>query len=476
MNNFAAGTRVHILAIGGSGMSAIARILNVNGCQVSGSDSADTSRLQTLRVEGIDAYVGHDAENMLQRSPQLVVYSAAIPDSNEELQAARNAGIAVLSRADAVAELMATRDVIEVMGTHGKTTTASMAAMAALAAGVDVSYLVGSEIAQVGSNARWAGPVTVVEGDESDASGFRLAPSVLVVTNLDVDHMDFWPDQSKLLETFEHFAAAVCGAQGDDGVVIACADDPGAHRIAMAAERAGRRVITYGTSETADVRVADVRPGVTGQTARITGAVDVPSLRLRLPGLHNLRNAAAVIALAHVRGWSIPAVVESLSNFQSTRRRFEVIADVAGITVIDDYAHHPTAVAATIAGAQGIAAALREAGEPARVVAVCQPYRWYRTAAMTSDYADSLSGADVVLLLDVYGPGEQPIGGAGSAAIAELMTTAHAYVREKQQAIAWVLENGLRGDLVLTLGGEDVRTVATDLAAALPSASAGGSS
>ena len=463
MSLFTVGQRVHIVAVGGAGMSAIARILMAKGCIVSGSDVAASTRLSALQAEGVDAYVGHDAQAFVLRNPDALIHSTAIKDDNTEMQAAQAAGLPILSRADALVELLRERDVIEVVGTHGKTTTASMLAVCAIELGLDPSYLVGSEIAQTQTNARWAAPLMVVEGDESDASGFRLHPRVLIVTNVEADHLDFWHTEDELDAAFAQFAATV----PDDGAIVVCADDEGARKVGAAAQLAGRRVVTYGSSADADVRMVELGFGSRGPRVRIEGAITHEQVELQVPGLHNLRNALAVMTTGHVLGWDPSKTAEALRGFQSTRRRFETIATVEGVEVIDDYAHHPTAVAATIDAAQRIAHSRREAGDPARVIAVCQPYRWYRTAANTTEYAVALDLADEVVLLDVYGPGETPIPGAGPKAIATLMHTSQQYVPSKEAAVALLTAMSRSGDIILTLGGEDVRNVAHALASAL---------
>ena len=453
--------RVHIIGIGGAGMSALARILVAQGVQVSGSDVVDSERLDALRELGIAITVGHPPFTAIE--PHLVVRSSAIADDDPTVLAARAAGIAIWSRADALSDLMAQMTVAAVAGTHGKTTTSSMLTLMLRAADIDCTYVIGSELAATGVNAALGtSQIAVVEADESDGTFLRLQPTCAVVTNIDCDHMDRWQSQEALETAFFDFVAGV-GRSVD--LVALCVDDAGARRLAqrLAENASSPHVMTYGFDSMADVHIEMLHESAMGVAFATSGALVLETAVTHVPGRHNVLNAVAAAIVARHLGVESQTIVNGLAEYQGARRRFELRGAQAGVRVFDDYAHHPTAVAATLSAAQPVA-------KPGRVVALCQPYRWYRTAMFTHEYAEALAHADHTVLVDVYGPGEQPIAHKGSRQIAQLLSEAGGSVHFAESvaaAIEYLASTCAAGDVVLTLGGEDIRPAGPLLLAAL---------
>ena len=393
---------VHILGIGGAGMSAIARILLDRGAAVSGSDAKDSKRLAELRARGATTFVGHDAANL--GDADTVMYSTAVPDSNPELQAARARGLRVLERSAALASVMRPARPIAVGGTHGKTTTTSMITVALQECGADPSYIVGSEMSHTGSNGSWTGSdLVVAEADESDGCFLRMEPYIAVITNLEADHLNFWGDMAALERGFDEFAASV---RGRGGFAVVCLDDPGAAAAAGRAVEAGVDVRTYGTGADADYRLRVLRPGATGYTIEILPrAEDGGVVELQALGLHNALNATAAFAVAQGLGYPAKDILAGLAAFSGTRRRFDFRGEAAGVRVYDDYAHHPTEIAATLRAAQEFAG-------DGKVIVAFQAHHYYRTALFLQEFADALGIADRAVVLEVFAPGETPVPGA----------------------------------------------------------------
>ena len=457
-----AGTSVHIVGIGGAGMSAIARVLHSRGLIVSGSDAAASSRVDQLRELGMSVAIGHATEHV-QPDVAVVIHSTAIALDNPELVAAREYSISVMTRSAALAELTSTWHVIGVSGTHGKTTTSSMLTLMLRAGGLDCSYIIGSELHATGVNAHQGqSDVAVVESDESDRTFLQLQPQIVVITNVDADHLDRWASMEALVEGFTEFAR---GKLKTPDLVVLCGDDAGARRVrdALVHEGHGPRIVTYGVGRENDVVIVPDVEHSDGVTFSTTGRLQLNQLRTHVPGFHNALNATAAAIAANHAGVSAKAILVGLEDYQGARRRFDKQGEVAGVRVFDDYAHHPTAVAATIAAAHQVAG-------DGRVIVVCQPYRWYRTALFVPEYAFVLAAADVRVLLDVYGPGEAPIAGASSLDIASHMSAdgvAVEYCESKSKAIEFVAAIAKPGDVILTLGGEDIRPLGELLIAEL---------
>jgi UDP-N-acetylmuramate--alanine ligase len=442
--------RPHLVGIGGAGMSGIARLLMDRGLSVTGCDLKEGPGLASLRGEGSEVDIGHDPAH-LGRADAVVV-STAIPASNPEIQAARDRGIPVLIRAQVLAALMAEHRGVAVAGTHGKTTTTSMIAVVLEKSGLDPTYVIGGELNESGSNARSGkGDVFVAEADESDGSFLLLRPELAVVTNVEADHLDFFADAAEVESAF----AAFCRRAGR---VVACGDDPGVGRAVDLTA-----AITYGEGEENDVHLEVVAgDGAAAGVVAVDGArVEV---RLPVPGRHLLLNATAAIAIAAALGVDPEEAARALDGFGGVRRRFEHVGGAGGATFVDDYAHHPTEIEATLAAARGYRAR--------RLVAVFQPHRFSRTAAMGRALGESLAGADVVVLTDVYGAGEPPLPGVTGKVVLEGLAEAAPgkrilYLPRRVDVAAHLAAEVREGDLVLTMGAGDVTMVGDETMAVL---------
>lgn len=442
---------IHIVGVGGAGMSAIALVLARMGHRVSGSDLKESLVLERLRAAGVDVRIGHAPENVAG-DLDAVVYSTAVPSGNLELRVAREKGIPTRHRAEVLAALSAARRTVAVAGSHGKTTTSSMLALIMRAAGLHPSFVIGGELNEVGTNAAYdSGEWMVMEADESDGTFLHLEPEVALVTNVEPDHLDRYGDLDALVDAFRDFVAR-------PPVRVLCADDPVAAGLASGLRASGARVVTYGTGAGADYRL-DAYEGLrSGSRFRLTGpAGPLGDLALPVPGRHNALNAAGAAATASELGVPFPAVHSALAGFGGVARRFQFRGTVRGVTVVDDYAHLPGEVAAAIAAA-------REGGW-GRVVVVFQPHRYSRTEALAADFADAFDGADRVVLTDVYPAGEAPRPGVSGRMILRAVADAHpgadvAYLPRRTDLVDLALRGTRPGDVVLTLGAGDVTTLA----------------
>jgi len=442
--------RIHLIGIGGAGMSGIARLLLARGFTVSGSDLKESRGLDDLRAAGATVFVGHRADQLQGPDPpDAVVVSTAIPDRNPELVEARRCDIPVLARAQVLAALTRGSRTIAVSGTHGKTTTTSMISVILERAGLDPTFVIGGDLNESGSGARHGGGEWfVAESDESDGSFLLLHPAVAVATNVEEDHLDFYRDGREIRAAFARFLR-----QAEQAVV--CGDDPG---IAEALRAAGRSdAVGYGLGEGNAARLIVVSNGSGARgVMELEGArVDI---QLRSPGMHNLLNACGAILAARIAGVPPEQAAEALRSFTGVRRRFEFRGMGRGAEFVDDYAHHPTEVAATLAAAP---AGYR------RIVAVFQPHRYTRTAAMWRELGTSLERADVVVVTDVYGAGETPIPGITGKLVVEALTesvpTRRVVYVPRRSDVAGFLAGEVRpGDLVLTLGAGDITMVADE--------------
>jgi UDP-N-acetylmuramate--alanine ligase len=437
--------RVHLVGIGGAGMSAIARILAQRGHAVSGSDLHDGRAVTALRALGVRVEIGHDAANL--GDAQVVVTSTAVPVNNPEVALAIERSVPVIPRARMLADILAPDRSVLVAGTHGKTTTTSMTVVALHAAGVDPTFAIGGELNEAGTNAHaGADPIAVAEADESDRSFLEYRPDIAVVTNIELDHPEVYKDLDDVRRTFVSFLER----RRAGGHAVVCIDDPGVRAIL---DRIDGPITTYGTSADSDVRVVrrDGRPHV---------LIDGRSheLELVVPGEHNLLNAAAALAVAHILGLPDAAAVEGLTRFSGAARRFQLIGEVAGVRVIDDYAHHPTELRATLAAARTTGAR--------RIVCVVQPHRYSRTAALGEELGRAAAGADLVVITEVYGAGETPVPGVNGLIVARAAEAAGARVHFEPHLgrVAGLLADKVQaGDLVLITGAGDVSQVAPSL-------------
>jgi UDP-N-acetylmuramate--alanine ligase len=453
--------RIHMIGVGGTGMSGIAEVLVNLGYQVSGSDlrpSSVTARLQQL---GIEVFIGHAAEHV--RDADVVVSSSAVRADNPEVVAARGARVPVVPRAEMLAELMRYRHGIAVAGTHGKTTTTSLIAAVFAEAGLDPTFVIGGLVNSAGSNAQLgASRFLVAEADESDASFLHLQPMVTVVTNIEADHMEtYGGDFATLRGTFLEFLHNLPFY----GLAVMCIDDP---VVAGMLPDLSRQFLTYGFDDAADYRITNVRKlGLTTEFTVLRPG-DLPPLpvQLNMPGEHNVQNATAAIAVACDEGVDDAAIQRGLAGFAGVGRRFSVLGDLqiaqGSVLLVDDYGHHPTEVRATLESA-------RQAWPERRVVMVYQPHRYSRTRDLYEDFVAVLSRCDALLLLDVYPAGEEPISGADSRSLTRSIRQrgqVEPVFVESIEEVAQVLGGILRdGDVVLTQGAGNIARLAQDLLA-----------
>ena len=450
---------VHFVGLGGTGMSGIAEVMLSLGYQVQGSDIRHNAQVARLEGLGASVFIGHDAVNI--RNADAVVVSSAIDETNPEVAAARQALLPVVPRAEMLAELMRFRYSIAVAGTHGKTTTTSLVASVLAEGGLDPTFVIGGRLKSADTNARLGqGEYLVAEADESDASFTHLKPMLAIVTNIDADHMSTYDgDMDKLRNSFIEFLHNLPFY----GLAVLCADDAGIHEVLS---RVGRSTVTYGVDSKADVRAENIEFSAGVTSFDVTGRDrDEPlSVRLRLPGMHNVRNALAAIAVARELQIADHAVVAALEKFEGIDRRFQSYGEVeiadGRILAFDDYGHHPTELAATIAAARS--------GWPGRrIVLAFQPHRYSRTRDLLDDFASALSEADVLVVLEVYAAGEDPIAGADGRAIARAVRSrggVEPVFVESLDGLASVLEDLLvDGDLLLTMGAGDIGAYAAGL-------------
>jgi UDP-N-acetylmuramate--alanine ligase len=443
--------RVHFTGIGGAGMSGIARIMLARGIAVSGSDQAGGAQLAQLAALGARVHTGHDAAHVT--GADTVVYSTAIPADNPELAEARRRGLRVLHRAAALAAVMIGRRVVAVAGTHGKTTTTSMITTVLRRCGLDPGYVIGGVLAETGLGAEdGTGEYFVAEADESDSSFLMLAPEAAVVTSIEADHLDNYPGLAEIEAAFARFAGRI----RPGGLLIACADDPGAMALAARARGLPVRVRTYGQAPGADYRVSGVTPDgmavrldVTGGTAA-SGAPAVTPLRVAVPGRHNALNAAGAFAVAVELGLDAGQAAAGLAAYRGARRRMEPKGEADGVLVLDSYAHHPTEIAADLRAARDIASG-------GRVIVVFQPHLFSRTRIFAGELGAALGLADEVIVLDVYAAREAPAPGVTGALVADHVPGGRArFLPAKAEAPSAVAAAAKPGDLVLTMGAGDV--------------------
>jgi len=455
--------RVHFIGIGGGGMSGIARIMLARGVAVSGSDAKDSRVLAALRVLGARVSVGHDVSNVADLGPSdTVVVSTAIAAANPELVAAQEQGARVLPRAAALASVMTGRRGIAVAGTHGKTTTTSMLARAFQHCGLDPSFAIGADLNEPGSNAHdGAGDLFVAEADESDESFLLLSPHAAIVTNVEADHLNHYADVEQIHAAFEKFAARL----DHGGFLVACADDPGSRRLATAARAADVDVRLYGEASDANVRLENLALAGGGSSFRVVAnGRRLGDVVLSVPGKHNALNAVGAIAVGLGFDASFPDFTAGLTAFTGARRRFEPKGVVAGVRLYDDYAHHPTEIAAVLRAARSVAGG-------GRLVVAFQAHHYYRTADFCAEFGAALGLADDVVVMEVYAPGETPLAGGTGAALAAAVTLPpeHVVLEPSWSAVpAHLAERAEPGDLVITMGaGGDVAMLAPAVVEAL---------
>jgi UDP-N-acetylmuramate--alanine ligase len=440
------GKRVHFIGIGGAGMSGLARIALSHSIHVSGSDEKDSSVVKALIALGATITSSHSAQNV--DGADLVVYSTAISANNPELIRANELGINILTRAAALSILMSDSTSIAVAGTHGKTTTSSMLAVALQACGADPSFAIGGTITASGSNAhRGTGEIFVAEADESDGSFIEYHPFAAIVTNVEHDHVDFFATPESVESAFNAFAATI----DREGFLTYCADDKGA--LKLAEQTTGLMRISYGVREGSDLTLDSIELLAMGSHARaIWHGKSIGFIELQVPGHHNLLNAAAVLATGLQLGFNAADLLQGLAVFRGTGRRFEVKGTVHGIRVIDDYGHHPTEIDVTLRAAR------RYAGD-GRLIVIFQPHRYSRTQAFASGFAQSLALADRAIVLEIYAASEKQIPGVTAKMITDLMDKGE-YIPNFIEVTESVVEGAEPGDVIITLGAGDVSSLA----------------
>ncbi|PYI52218.1 UDP-N-acetylmuramate--L-alanine ligase [Paenibacillus flagellatus] len=437
---------VHFIGIGGYGMSAIAKVMLEMGYRVSGSDLAGQELTEKLAAKGAQVFIGHEASHV--RGADVVVYSTALPKDNVEIAEAQRMNIPILHRSQMLARLMESRKGVAVAGAHGKTTTTSMISLVMEECGLDPTYIIGGEILNVGSNAKaGGGDYVVAEADESDGSFLQYRPLYAVVTNIEADHLENYDgDFGKLKKAYAQFLGQV--APG--GKAVVCTDDPDVREV-LASVPVG--TISYGLEPEADYRAVDIRLGDRRvafdvvHEGRMLGTVE-----LSVPGRHNVYNALAAFIVCREAGVPFADFARAIKLFRGAKRRFQVLADVGGILVIDDYAHHPTEIQATISAAKATGK---------RIIAVFQPQRYTRTYFLFEPFSRAFGEADEVIIADIYSPaGERQIEGVSSEKLVELIrSNSNARVRHissVDEVTEFLRGFAVSGDLVLTMGAGDI--------------------
>lgn len=456
-------THVHFIGIGGSGLSAIARLLLESGYRVSGSDRTLTPFAEEVRKVGGEVYLGHDSRNLT--GVDWIVRSSAVTEDNVEIQAAKQAGIPVYKRADFLGRLMEDKMGIAIAGTHGKTTTTAMTAWVLSELGQDPSFIIGGVMDNLGVNAHaGTGKAFVIEADEYDNMFLGLKPKIAVVTSIEHDHPDFFPTLESMHKAFETFVELL----PEDGTLIVCAEDTGAATLIPHARKAGRNIVSYGvqgkmTNDNSSwVQARELTPNARGGfdfavSSSLSGnGPDTFDVSLQVPGEHNVRNALAVLTIVDVLGLSREEAARALAEFRGTGRRFQLRGEINGISIFDDYAHNPTKIKAALAGAR--------ARYPARRIwAVWQPHTYSRTKTFFLDFAHAFKDADEVIVTEVYAARE-PKEEFTSAEIVRAMPHPSArYIGMLSEVTQYLLEHLKPGDIVLVLSAGDADQISTDV-------------
>lgn len=451
------GLNIHFIGIGGAGMSGIARIMLAKSIEVSGSDKSESQMTMALKALGAKVQIGHDAKNI--DGADLVVVSAAISKNNPEYAAAVTAGIPIAARATALSWLLSDSRSVAVAGTHGKTTTTAMLTVALQAAGVDPSFAIGGTINSAGTNAHSGnGDVFVVEADESDGSFLAYQPFGAIITNIEMDHVDHFTSEEHLFQTFAEFVTSI----KTGGFLVVCGDDSGVKKLIQMIINSNIKIITYGQGPDNDYQISRIQLAAESSTAQITiNGRKAGELALAVPGLHNLLNSLAAFAAGCALGANEVKLIQGLSSFSGTKRRFELKGDVNGIKVIDDYGHHPTEIAVTLTAARKLAGS-------GRVLTVFQPHRYSRTSAFAKEFAQSLALSDFVYLLEVYAASEKPIEGVSALLISKLMPTNKVQFEPSMlQVVTDVAGAAKSGDVIIILGAGDVSSLSAPILEAI---------
>ncbi|HSJ85684.1 MAG TPA: UDP-N-acetylmuramate--L-alanine ligase [Anaerolineales bacterium] len=456
-------THVHFIGIGGSGLSAIARLLLESGYTVSGSDRALTPFADEIRKAGATVFVGHHPRNI--EGADRVVRSSAVTDDNPEVQAANQIGIPVYKRADILGELMSDKTGIAIAGTHGKTTTTAMTAWVLSELERNPSFIVGGVVNNLGVNARAGkGNIFVIEADEYDNMFLGLKPQIEVVTSLEHDHPDFFPTFASVVASFQKFVDLLPA----DGTFITCMEDAGALELVSYARKTEKNIVGYGTQTEATittplwVMAREVKPNQRGGFDFVVSSnlgssgMESVEISLQVPGTHNVRNALAVLAIIDVLGLSRQKAAQALSQFTGTGRRFQLRGDINGISIFDDYAHHPTEIAATLAGA-------RARYPERRIWAVWQPHTYSRTKTLFLDFARAFQDADQVIVTEVYAAREPQQDFTSAEIVSTMPHFSARYIATLPEVTSYLLEHLKPGDVVLVLSAGDADQISTDV-------------
>ena len=455
--------QVHFIGVGGVGMSGIARVAHDQGMQVSGSDIKESRYTKQLREAGITVFIGQKAENIPEGDP-VVVISTAILENNPELIEARRRGLEIWHRAQMLAHLGVGLDTLAVAGTHGKTTTSSMLASALDALGADPTFLIGGIVRAYGTNAHsGTGDHYVVEADESDKSFTYLSPKAVLVTNIEADHLDHYKDLDEIYDKFHDFMGLV----PEDGVIVACGDEP---HVVEIARSEGRRMYTYGFNEGCDVRITSYEPHGIGSryTAVMPDGTQVEGAIKQNPGRHNVLNATGVVTLLWALGFDAAKVAQALSGFAGVRRRVDLVGPLGGVTLVDDYAHHPTEIAATISAAAGLGYK--------HVHVLFQPHRYSRaplfTQVLHDEFGAAFDKADSVTFMEVYPAGEAPVPGVSGKTFLNVVLEHEGhpqadFVAHRVDVVPHLMDKLQPGDLVITMGAGDVTAMGPQIIDAL---------
>ncbi|NLN39674.1 MAG: UDP-N-acetylmuramate--L-alanine ligase [Smithella sp.] len=437
--------RIHFVGIGGIGMSGIAEVLLNLGYKISGSDVVSSETTRRLRNMGAQVAIGHAPDNI--GNADVVVTSTAVKADNPEVLEAHRKNVPVIPRAEMLAELLKMKFSIAVSGSHGKTSTTSMLSAILAQGGLDPTMVIGGKLASIGSNARLGdGDIIVAEADESDGSFLKLSPVIAAITNIDREHLDYYPGIEEIKTAFLTFANIVPFY----GCTVICIDDENVRSIAGSIKR---RVITYGIDDPADYRASDIRLLETKTVYRLSYRGEyLGEIKLTVPGLFNVYNSLAAIAIGRELGLDADTIREGLAAFTGVQRRLELKGQAGGITVVDDYGHHPTEIMATLSAARQ-----RWKG---RLIVVFQPHRFTRTRALFDEFSRSFQDADVLIVNDIYPASEEPIAGINSAALwAAIKENGHPcveYIAQKQKTVDYLMSQARPGDTIITLGAGGV--------------------
>ncbi|MBQ9993034.1 MAG: UDP-N-acetylmuramate--L-alanine ligase [Firmicutes bacterium] len=443
----------HFIGIGGIGMSGIAKIMLEQGYSISGSDVKNSALIEALRAQGANIDIGHAAENV-PADTDCVVYSTAVAMDNPEMQVAKERGLKILKRAEMLGFLMSTRSGIGVAGSHGKTTTSGMISLMLEEGGAEPTIIIGGTLPQIGSNAKGgSGRYLVAEADESDGTFLLLNPEIAVITNIEEDHMDHYESLDEIKEAFAQYVRQL----PQSGYAVINLDCPHNREIY---EQVPASYITYALDNTADYQARDIRYDESGSYCNVFFKNEfLGELHLQVPGRHNVSNALAAVCVGRICGLEFAAIAEGLKHFRGTGRRFELLGKVNGITIIDDYAHHPTEVKATVSAVRNM--------HKGRLIAVFQPHRYSRTQAMKTEFAHSFAECDMALIAQIYEAFEKPIEGVSARNIvAEAAKAGYKHISyggTKEEICKTLAEIVREDDIVLIMGAGDIRKCGEDL-------------